>query len=1215
MKRNLIAWLLTFALLCSLFPSMITTAQAKTTVEASVPAEASPAAQPAELRGITGDVPVTIVDDATGAFPLHGTVDLPGYDHYQGAQYPYYVNRGDTVTVTVTPDEDYYIAYFRVTYKRTEAGSDLAIDLDETNSFTLPTRGVYSVTVHATFASVYTGYGITVNVFDGGTGNTVTADKERAEEGETVNLTVSMNPDTQFSAPGLSVHREGDPSTTVELTQHSESSYSFVMPAFDVHVFAIFEAVVPELCEVRFEKGHELAYGTMETEYVEPDVYYLVPYCGFESPPGCGFDAWSVVVGDADPVLKKPGSEVFITADTVFTATYSMRYNIFTEPLGDFGEWRDMQEEAGEGNILDQYYICMPRSLWREGWRLEKIVIEDYYGNVTEHTTNRDGEALRSFVAPEFGYNRYYVDLPVIVMPACSITVSAVFTRIEGYYLIGPDWNIASIDAADKFELNPYNAHEFLLHTTLAEGDQIKVAHVANGVIDAWYPDGLDNQYVVDGNHAGDVTVYFSTEYRNDWSEFGGYFWIPNNGTYGISLTVDDGETGNTVTVDKEWAEAGETVNLTVSMNPDTVFGEPGLVVHREGDPSTTVELIQNSESSYSFVMPAFDVHVSANFAFYVPEIFEIRFEKGDELASGTMETITVEEGTEYLVPYCGFVAPPGCGFDAWSIVVGDADPVLLKPGKYICITADTVFTATYSLRYPIYTVPLGDFGEWRDMQEEADEGNILDRYYIQMPKGLWYDGWRLEKIVVENEYGNVTELTTNPGGVELHSLVPPEIGPNRYYTYLPEIIMPACSITVSAVFTRIEGYYLIGPDWNIASIDAADKFELNPYNAHEFLLHTTLAEGDQIKVAHVANGVIDAWYPDGLDNQYVVDGNHAGDVTVYFSTEYRNDWSEFGGYFWIPDPSEPPVPMETEALHIYNSISVGTDMVITFTARKNDLTDYNNFWIEVVKHNPDGDVTYTYNPDVMTEGSSTWAVQFRNIYAKEMGIDVEARLYAENAAGQVYRSPAKNANIRDYLGGRLTATNNKVQQRVLAADMLNYGAAAQMFTGFQTDHLVNEELTADQLAKLHQYETSVPAPVNKTNYNTRPAGQPNILFTSVTLGNEVLLNLTIRLTEGTEGVQVLVKNHETGDIVTTLDTAFLGSTFNAVFNGIGADAMRTEYDLVTVVNGVETGNIRTWSVEAYVGEIRAEGIPLKVAMANALLAYGDSAAAYFAAQ
>ena len=314
--------------------------------------------------------------------------------------------------------------------------------------------------------------------------------------------------------------------------------------------------------------------------------------------------------------------------------------------------------------------------------------------------------------------------------------------------------------------------------------------------------------------------------------------------------------------------------------------------------------------------------------------------------------------------------------------------------------------------------------------------------------------------------------------------------------------------------------------------------------------------------------------------------------------------------------PATGPVePIETDALHIYNSISVGTDMVITFTARKTDLTGYADFWIEVVKHNPDGDETYTYPMDQLTEGNSTWAVQFKNIYAKEMGVDIEARLYAEDAAGQIYMSPAKNANIRDYLGGRLTATNNTVAQRVLAADMLNYGAAAQMFTDFQTNHLVNEELTADQLAKLREYETTELPAVNKTNSNYLPEGESNILFTSVTLGNEVLLNLTVRLAEGTEGVQVLVKDHATGETVKTLDTTWGGSTFSATFNGIGADAMRTEYDLVTVVNGVETGNTRTWSVEAYVGEVRAENRPLKTAMANALLTYGDSAAAYFAAQ
>jgi hypothetical protein len=211
--------------------------------------------------------------------------------------------------------------------------------------------------------------------------------------------------------------------------------------------------------------------------------------------------------------------------------------------------------------------------------------------------------------------------------------------------------------------------------------------------------------------------------------------------------------------------------------------------------------------------------------------------------------------------------------------------------------------------------------------------------------------------------------------------------------------------------------------------------------------------------------------------------------------------------------------------------------------------------------------------------------------------------------------SPAKSTTIRDYLGGRLTATTNKVEQRVLAADMLNYGAAAQLFLDYDTEHLVNEELTEAQLAKLEEYETKELPPVEKTNSNYKPEGATNILFTSVTLGNEVLLKLTVNLPETTEGVQVLVKDHLTGNTVTTLDTNFGGSSFQGVFHDIGASKMRVEYDFVTLVNGVETGNTRTWSVEAYVGEIRAGNKPLKTNLANALLTYGDSAAAYKATQ
>ncbi|MCR5552455.1 MAG: hypothetical protein K6F19_04970, partial [Oscillospiraceae bacterium] len=135
-----------------------------------------------------------------------------------------------------------------------------------------------------------------------------------------------------------------------------------------------------------------------------------------------------------------------------------------------------------------------------------------------------------------------------------------------------------------------------------------------------------------------------------------------------------------------------------------------------------------------------------------------------------------------------------------------------------------------------------------------------------------------------------------------------------------------------------------------------------------------------------------------------------------------------------------------------------------------------------------------------------------------------------------------------------------------------------------------------------------------KENANTVPAGQTTILYNTVSLDNEVVLTLAVRADQNAE-VKVLKKDHETGTVQETLDTAWMGSSHKVEYKGLGADQMRVAYDFVATVNGMETGNIRTWSIEGYVGEIRAGSNQLKTDMANALLTYGDSAAAYFAAQ
>ena len=178
-------------------------------------------------------------------------------------------------------------------------------------------------------------------------------------------------------------------------------------------------------------------------------------------------------------------------------------------------------------------------------------------------------------------------------------------TLDNGFYLIGPDWTINDIDAANKFGANVNAGGEYMLETTLVEGDQIKVVKVDSNVITAWYPDGLDNQYTVDAAHAGDVTVFFRETYNSDWAAFGGYFYIQTD----YAITCVSGEHGLISTLAGR-AAAGETV--TIYVEPEEGYELDTLTV-MQGE--TEIQVTRVSDSEYTFVMPAGDVTVTATFA------------------------------------------------------------------------------------------------------------------------------------------------------------------------------------------------------------------------------------------------------------------------------------------------------------------------------------------------------------------------------------------------------------------------------------------------------------------------------------------------------------------------------------------------------------------------------------------------------------------------
>ena len=306
-----------------------------------------------------------------------------------------------------------------------------------------------------------------------------------------------------------------------------------------------------------------------------------------------------------------------------------------------------------------------------------------------------------------------------------------------------------------------------------------------------------------------------------------------------------------------------------------------------------------------------------------------------------------------------------------------------------------------------------------------------------------------------------------------------------------------------------------------------------------------------------------------------------------------------------------PNEPVLDENLTLYASISVGVEMQTTLGVRRTQVQNYESWYIEVCKLDADSHVTETrrFGPGqegAVEDGYIINAV-YTDITAKEMGVTYTATLHCFKADGsEVYSKTAVNT-LRDYLIGEFTNADNPDAIRTLSADMLNYGAAAQVYFEYDVAHLVNQNLSADAAAAKAQYETPTEAPADLVNSENGPT-----LYGSVSIMNRVVLGLTARNLNTAGTVQIRVKDHDTGSTKATLETTKRGSVYTADYEQIEAEDIRTAFDFVTLVDGVETGNTLTWSVEGYVraGRENENVSGAELALLNALLIYADSAAA-----
>ena len=218
-------------------------------------------------------------------------------------------NMGETVTLTITPDEGYELESLRVIY------DDAIVPLTEGNTFVMR---ACNAAIIADFKMI--DYTVTIEPSESGT---VTTDKETANMGETVMLTITPNEGYEFDQ--LTV-MNGTTQVAVEIT--TDGKYTFVMPAGNVEVSATYKAIYYNIILVPSVSGEVTA--DKETAHIgETVTLTITPDKGYE------LDEVHVMNGttqvavtpaeDGEYTFVMPASDVVIS--TLFKETTSTGVN------------------------------------------------------------------------------------------------------------------------------------------------------------------------------------------------------------------------------------------------------------------------------------------------------------------------------------------------------------------------------------------------------------------------------------------------------------------------------------------------------------------------------------------------------------------------------------------------------------------------------------------------------------------------------------------------------------------------------------------------------------------------------------------------------------------------------------------------------------------------------------------------------------------------
>jgi hypothetical protein len=303
--------------------------------------------------------------------------------------------------------------------------------------------------------------------------------------------------------------------------------------------------------------------------------------------------------------------------------------------------------------------------------------------------------------------------------------------------------------------------------------------------------------------------------------------------------------------------------------------------------------------------------------------------------------------------------------------------------------------------------------------------------------------------------------------------------------------------------------------------------------------------------------------------------------------------------------------PMEDASLKLNHSLNLESDISVNLLIAKTALAgfDMSTVYVESV---PENGKTVRISP---VDNGNYYYFTVTGLTALNMNDRIRSVLYGTKN-GQPYYSPVDDYAIADYAYALLNTANGDRALKTLCADLLRYGAKAQIFKSYRIDSLADDSMTQAHKAYLSDLEK-----VTFGNTNRVLEDLPNapVTWAGKTLNLESKVALKFVFHPGTyagdlQGLTLRVsykdKNGTAKSVIAESPELYNTSKgyYAFTFDGLLAAELR---EVVSVQ--IYEGNTPVSATMEYSGDTYGNNkTGTLLELCKALFAYSDSAKAYF---